>query len=142
MNYGKRRLLILTKEQLKEGYIKSKHTPDRRLKVKYKVKEWKKFGINEQMYLTKIYHVILTDHMTRKERLQRIAKGFTPENIRKYSNLVSKNIDEFSKAMDQLSFGGSKSNKNFLDFSHGQKTDYSFLGTNDKKKNNFLRLRD
>lgn len=140
MNYGKRRLLFLTKEQLDEGWIASKHTPTKQKTRKFTVKEWKKFNLQEQEWLTKLYQVILTDHLTRKEKIMRIVNGFTPENVHKYSNMVSKNIAEFSKAMDGLSFGGGKQNKKFLDYK--EEKDFSFITGKDKKKNmEFLNLK-
>lgn len=80
----------------------------------YTVKEWKKFDkvaerengtdITMQEVLLKKYNVILTDHLTRKEKVkvqrQKLKKKLTIKNIQKATKAVSKGINNFSKEMD------------------------------------------
>ena len=80
----------------------------------YTVKEWKKFDkaaerengidISMQEILLKKYNVILTDHMTRKEKVkaqrQKLKKKLTIKNIQKATKAVSNGINSFSRQMD------------------------------------------
>lgn len=115
MYYGKRRLFFLTKEQIKEGWILTRHMPDRRERIRFTVRQWSKFNVDKQMYLTKIFHVILTDHRTRNEKLAGIVKAIlrpTPtqriHQKKKLDNAINKihrGIDAFDKGMDEFSKG-------------------------------------
>jgi hypothetical protein len=115
MNYGKRRLLFLTDEQERDGWVPSKHMPDMKLRRRFTVRQWQKFDTDKQMYLTKIFHVILTDHRTRKEKVTGLLKAVlrpTPAQkksqksaINKSIKKVTKGIDQFDKAMDDFSRG-------------------------------------
>ena len=79
----------------------------------FTVKNWKKFSIESQELLLKKYDVILTDHMTRKERYRKILKAIlrpTPkQKIRQKQKLnhaiekVQDSIDKFDQAIDYLS---------------------------------------
>lgn len=127
MNYGKRCLIFLTHQQSKEGWQYTRHTPDKKLKRKYTVKQWKKFDIDKQMYITKLYHVILTNHMTKDEKIKSFLNKFNLENTKKGIDTVQKNIDTFSKTMNEFSIAmGKDKDMSFLTGPQ-KKKDYSFL---------------
>ena len=83
-----------------------------RQKLYFKVKEWKRFDLGKQEILTKRYEVILTDHMTRKEKAIDILHAIDVTEPRGKRNLdrgigiVQKSITQFQKTMDSIS--GSK----------------------------------
>lgn len=89
--------------------------PDRRARRRFTVRQWGKFNVDRQMYLTKIFHVILTDHKTKGERFRGIAKAIlrpTPEQrIRQRKKLndsidkIHKGIDAFDKGVEEFSKG-------------------------------------
>ena len=66
---------------------------------KFTVKAWKKFDLTQQDILCTRYDIILTDHLTRDEKLRKvikkIAKNLTIKN-------VNKGITKFNKGMSQF----------------------------------------
>ena len=82
----------------------------------YTVKEWKKFDktaerengidITMQEILLKKYNIILTDHMTRKEKVkvqrEKLRKKLTIKNIQKATKAISKGINGFSREMESF----------------------------------------
>jgi len=66
---------------------------------KFTVKAWKKFDLTQQDILCTRYDIILTDHLTKDEKLRKIikkiAKNLTIKN-------VNKGITKFNKGMSQF----------------------------------------
>lgn len=73
---------------------------------KYTVKEWKRFDLFKQEILCKKFDIILTDHMTRKEKVKaqrkKLIKKITIKNIQKGIRTVSNGINSFSREMDNF----------------------------------------
>ena len=119
----KRRLFFLTRQQIRDGWVRVYYQKCRRKKLKFTVRQWKKFDIEKQMWLTKIYEVILTNHMTRKERTIHILKKFNKKNFDSGIAELQKNINDFSKGFESIGMGSEKNmdfftgkNKNSKDF--------------------------
>ena len=72
---------------------------DMRYPKKFTVKAWKKFDLTQQDILCTRYDIILTDHLTKDEKLRKvikkIAKNLTIKN-------VNKGITKFNKGMSQF----------------------------------------
>lgn len=144
MNYGKRRLFFVSKQQEKDGWLITRHRVNKQKRLRFTVKQWKKFDYSKQAWLCKIYHVTLTNYKIKwryrnhsptplKEKLKMGVKSLpdklTVENLQKGTKMVSNGIDDFSKSMQEFKvLDGPKQNYSFLDTG---KKDYSFLtGTN------------
>ena len=150
MNYGKRRLLILTDQQIKDGWIRTKHMENRQKKLRITVKKWKKFDLDKQAYLCKIYHVILTDYKIKwrnrklrkhsstpfkekmKMEIKSLPEKMTQENLQKGINMVHNGIEQFSKAANDFHISD-QSVKDFKILTDNKK-DYSFLTGDSSKK--------
>lgn len=79
----------------------------RRERLFYTVKEWKKFKYNIQIELLEQYEVILKDHKTTKEKILSIFKRSEKgkerrEKIKLIAHKVNKGITKFSKGMNEM----------------------------------------
>lgn len=86
---------------------------------KFTVKEWKKFDkytgdyingeeLTAQEIMLDKYKIILTDHRTRKEKLNAVYLKIIHVDIDATLTKVSKGIDDFSKVMDSTKGIGGK----------------------------------
>ena len=97
-----------------------------RCKKQYTVKQWRRFKktkvteidgvkhhIDLQELLCKKYEIILTDYKTKWERIKSILKKINSKNIDKGINVINMAINEFGKAVDELTkdLGNSKNDE-------------------------------
>ena len=64
---------------------------------KFTVKAWNKFDLTQQDILCCRYDIILTDYMTQKEKIIKIAKQFNLKNLNKSITKFNKGMDQFNK---------------------------------------------
>ena len=86
-----------------------------RYKKKFTVKEWGRFPLFKQEILCKKYHVVLTDHMTRTQKINRILGIFNKRNLdrsidtfQKAANAMDKGFKEWDKMKGKSLVGGQK----------------------------------
>lgn len=128
MKYGKRFYLILREDQIKAGYVHSKHIPNRQKRLRITVKAWAKFDIEKQIWLCKIYHVILTDYRTKREKLKYVLDEY-PKKIDKGLKIFDKYMKKFDEGMKQFNDGM----KGFDKLGASDKAIDKFLKDNRKK---------
>lgn len=66
------------------------------------MKQWKRFGIEKQEYLTGHYEVILSDYMTRKERAIKTIRLINVRNFNRGLKAFNDCVDSFLKPLDFL----------------------------------------
>ena len=139
-------LIFVSDEQAENGWIPTRHTPDKKHKKKYTVKQWKKFEkkgaekYDQQMYLLKLYNVILTDY-----RVKRKYRVMCPTPLKEkikvgLKNLPSKltagNLDKGLKTFDK---GMKEFDKQMASFSKEMGSATNDLNKVSKRKNNGTR---
>jgi len=130
----KKPFFIISEEHEKEGYSAIPYRRDRKLRKKFTVKQWKKFLKKEeekfdtQMYLLRIYHIILTDYKVKRkwrvmcptplnEKLKmsliNLPSQITPANLDKALKAFDKGVTDFTSSMDAMTsqLGGDKASQ-------------------------------
>ena len=67
---------------------------------KFTVKAWKKFDLTQQDILCCRYDITLTDYMTKKEKIMKIAKQFNLKNLNKSITKFNKGMEQFNKMIE------------------------------------------
>ena len=85
--------------------------PTKHYVKRFTTKAWNKFSEGKKQILTNRYEVILTDHLTRRERVRKNIKGanlknFT-KNVKRFDEGQKKFWSKYDKAMS-VTFGSSK----------------------------------
>ncbi len=100
--------VIVTRRTKKNLCAKCFTGRDIREVLLFTVKAWKKIDIEKQMYLLRIYDVVLTDHKTRREKVIHILKKINKKNMNTGIDKFNRGVNTASKELNKMHFGDNK----------------------------------
>jgi len=107
--------------------------------INLKTKQWGKYNLDEQELILQKYDVVLTDHETTNEKLERYGKAINFENYKKGMkkfDTVMKGVDKFWKDFDKqwsASLSGGKGSKTKV-WNNGKVSSNMIWGSQKKKR--------
>ena len=117
----------------------STHTKSKRQMIKLTMKQWKAYPDFDQELMIQTHDIILIDHETKAEKIQRYKKSINWKNYKKFWTKFDKGMklfDDSLKTFDKefsKGLGGSPSKKKTTVFPNAKKTTRLTFGNSKRK---------